>query len=316
MSSVSVIIPAFNCEDCVIDAIRSAREQTHPPNEIIVVDDGSKDSTAELVSRYSKDIDSLTLLRHKENQGQNAANNTGLEHASSDFVAFLDADDIWFHQKLSKQIALLEERGSDYIACYCGVIHEDPWKRRSRQMIEGFFSKALGLLDSGSSAEGSEKVIEKILSNRFYLGGMSTILVESEICNQLGGFDENILKATDQAFLLRVLEHGKIGYCDEDLVRKSGNRDTNATDMIRAKADFLRAFSDLVIEYEFKGINVIPNHKFDIAKYYLREGKLMTGLKWLSQSKVPKRRDYFALAITLIEGVWESLQSYSKSLID
>ena len=95
--SVSVIIPAFNVEDLVSQALDSVLEQGLRPSEIIVVDDGSTDGTQQQVQRYG---DPVRYIR-QENSGPSVARNTGVRAATSDWIAFLDADDIWQADKLA-----------------------------------------------------------------------------------------------------------------------------------------------------------------------------------------------------------------------
>lgn len=95
--SVSVIIPAFNVEDLVAQALDSVLEQALRPSEIIVVDDGSTDGTQQQVQRYGEPVRYI----RQENSGPSVARNTGVRAATSDWIAFLDADDIWQADKLA-----------------------------------------------------------------------------------------------------------------------------------------------------------------------------------------------------------------------
>ena len=95
--SVSVIIPAFNVEDLVSRALDSVLEQTLQPSEIIVVDDGSTDGTPQRVKDYGN---SVRYIRQK-NSGPSVARNTGISAAAGDWIAFLDADDLWQAGKLA-----------------------------------------------------------------------------------------------------------------------------------------------------------------------------------------------------------------------
>ena len=100
--SVSVVIPSYNYAAYLGDAIDSVLRQGHKPLELIVVDDGSTDSTEQVVSAYS------SVAYHKqENGGASLARNAGVSTARGKLIAFLDADDIWMPYKLSKQIELL-----------------------------------------------------------------------------------------------------------------------------------------------------------------------------------------------------------------
>src|SRR5690348_9114074 len=93
---IAAIVPLFNGAKYIELAIRSILEQTHARHEIIVVDDGSTDNGAEIVRRIECPITVLT----KENGGQSSARNLGVKHATSDLIAFLDQDDIWYPHHL------------------------------------------------------------------------------------------------------------------------------------------------------------------------------------------------------------------------
>jgi len=99
MTGISVIIPAYNREAYLAEAIESALGQTCPPEEIIVVDDGSTDHTAEIARSYG----GIVRCTSQENQGAGAARNTGLKAAQGSLIAFLDSDDVWVEQKLDMQ---------------------------------------------------------------------------------------------------------------------------------------------------------------------------------------------------------------------
>jgi len=102
--SVSVIIPVFNCEAYLAEAIDSVLSQTWPPGEIIVVDDGSTDGSRDVARGYSDQIRYV----YQENQGIGAARNRGVDLAGGDLLAFLDADDMWLPNKLVVQMAAFE----------------------------------------------------------------------------------------------------------------------------------------------------------------------------------------------------------------
>jgi glycosyltransferase involved in cell wall biosynthesis len=103
---VSVIIPTYNSAALVAQAVESALGQTQAPHEVIIVDDGSTDDTAE---RLQPHFDRIIYVRQK-NARVAAARNTGLDRATGDVIAFLDADDAWHPDKLRRQIAVLNER--------------------------------------------------------------------------------------------------------------------------------------------------------------------------------------------------------------
>ena len=105
---VSVIIPAFNSADYIEEAIESVLSQTFQDFEIVIVDDGSTDTTSDILSRYAD----CTRLVSQKNRGVAAARNAGVENARGKFISFLDADDTFFPEKLAKQVELFEQSPS------------------------------------------------------------------------------------------------------------------------------------------------------------------------------------------------------------
>lgn len=100
---VSVIIPVHNCERYLAEAIESVLVQTYRSTEIIVVDDGSTDGSADVAKRFA-----VSRYCYQPNAGTGAARNRGIELSSGSFLAFLDADDLWVEDKLSRQMAVFD----------------------------------------------------------------------------------------------------------------------------------------------------------------------------------------------------------------
>ena len=105
MPKVSVVIPTYQHAHFVAQAISSVLSQTYCDLEVIVVDDGSTDDTQEIVAGFGEQI---RVVQHEKNSGLSAARNTGIQLSRGEYVAFLDADDIWLPEKLEKQIPLFE----------------------------------------------------------------------------------------------------------------------------------------------------------------------------------------------------------------
>ncbi len=101
---VSVIIPVFNCAKYLGEAIESVLEQTYKPIEIIVVNDGSTDNSQAVAKSYSNNI----KYHYQENSGIGAARNKGIELSKGDYLAFLDADDLWVKNRLEIQMEVLK----------------------------------------------------------------------------------------------------------------------------------------------------------------------------------------------------------------
>jgi glycosyltransferase involved in cell wall biosynthesis len=104
MAKISVVLPVYNSARFVAQSIQSVLGQTFKDFEIIVVDDGSTDDTASVIGRFG----ALVSYHYQKNQGAAAARNLGVSRSQGQYVAFLDADDIWYPNKLSAQVSLLE----------------------------------------------------------------------------------------------------------------------------------------------------------------------------------------------------------------
>ncbi|MDA9981290.1 glycosyltransferase [Gammaproteobacteria bacterium] len=103
-TTIAAVIPSYNNAAFLPDTVRSIRTQTTPVNEIIIVDDGSTDKTAEVVQTLGSDIRYI----HQDNAGPSAARNRGAGAAETDFIAFLDADDRWTNGRIERQLGVME----------------------------------------------------------------------------------------------------------------------------------------------------------------------------------------------------------------
>ncbi len=116
--SVSVVIPAYNAALYIHKALESVLAQTSPVDEILVIDDGSKDNTRQVVEGYAPRVRLIT----QENAGPSPARNLGVASSSSTFIAFLDADDAWAPTKIERQLAAFAA-APDAVLCYTGLRH-------------------------------------------------------------------------------------------------------------------------------------------------------------------------------------------------
>jgi len=113
---VTVLIGAYNAADFLERAVRSAQQQTLPPLEILIVDDGSQDRTAEVASQFAAADPRIRLLRRAQNGGPSAARNTGIDAARGEWIAILDADDAFLPDRLERLIEVVADRDADVIA--------------------------------------------------------------------------------------------------------------------------------------------------------------------------------------------------------
>lgn len=116
--SVSVVIPCYNAGKTIEKAINSVLTGSKRPEEILVYDDCSSDGTKGILERIASRHESVRVIDGDQNRGAGFARSRLLEEARGDFIAFLDADDWWYHNKLEKQIARVESDGADIVTCH------------------------------------------------------------------------------------------------------------------------------------------------------------------------------------------------------
>ncbi len=110
--TVSIVVPVYNVEKFIVETVESVRAQTYEDWELLLVMDGCKDRTEDVLEEYCRRIQDsrIRILRQPKNQGAAAARNRGVQEAVGRYIAYLDADDLWKKDKLQKQLAFLEEK--------------------------------------------------------------------------------------------------------------------------------------------------------------------------------------------------------------
>ena len=222
---VSVIIPSYNYARFLPQALQSVLTQSYPHTEIIVVDDGSTDDTSKILVNYGERI---KVLR-KPNGGLPAARNSGVEISTGDYLAFIDADDLWLPQKLEKQIALFQQN-ADVALVHCGVQDVDQNGKPLSDHLDGM---------SGQVAD------EMLFFRRaVILGGGSAAMVTRRAYDEVGGFDVGLTgHSEDWDFYFRVARRHAVGFVPEILVQyrlHSSNMHHNIATMDRM---MLRAYA-------------------------------------------------------------------------
>lgn len=172
---VGVVIPAYNAEATLDETLRSVRAQTHQALEIIVVDDGSTDATRALAERHAA-ADARVQVLHQPNAGVAAARNAGWQHARSEFIAFVDADDLWAPAKIEKQLLALLAGGEKTGLAYC-------WMSR--------IDAAGAVIRHHDVIRHQGSVLDPILRSNF-VGNGSAALVRRQALIDSGGFDSSL----------------------------------------------------------------------------------------------------------------------------
>lgn len=203
---VTVVIPAYNAEPYILEAISSVLQQDYEPIEIVLVDDGSADRTASLVEAYAPQV---RIIR-QANSGVGAARNTGLRAATGDFICFLDADDGWYPNKVSMQISHLEANPE------VGAVYHD-WQV-TKPNADGVYDTTLPhVVDQVVGIDGEKSgwlYKQLVLSCVIHT---STIMMRRVIAEQVGFFNTNLINGEDYDFWLRLSRLGRIDKLDSVL---------------------------------------------------------------------------------------------------
>jgi glycosyltransferase involved in cell wall biosynthesis len=205
---ISVVIPVRNRETLVARAIKSALSQTSAVNEVIVVDDASTDRTREAVNDIARSIDNVVLIPLKESVGAAKSRNIGLNAAKGHLIAFLDSDDIWFPQKIEKQLKELDAN-EHAVAAFCGVVIVSAGSKYRHEYIP---KPIIGLDDLYYSSS---------------LVTMSCALIRKTPLVDIGGFDPSLPSCQDWDLFIRLSARGQLHVVQEALVefwRHDGER--------------------------------------------------------------------------------------------
>jgi glycosyltransferase involved in cell wall biosynthesis len=226
MPVISVIIPAFNAQETILEAILSVQNQTFSDLEIIVVNDGSNDHTLDILQKI---LEPRLKIFSCVNSGVSAARNYGISQATSDFIAFLDADDLWTSDKLELQLEALRINPKAGLA-YSWVLYK-------------FESERDSYIDASNSFEG--KVYADLLIKNFVQSG-SNPLIHKKIIDSIGCFDPELKTCEDWDFYLRVAAKW-----DFALVRKAQIIYRQSSTSLTSKINLMEKYSLIVIDRAF-----------------------------------------------------------------
>ncbi|MCP9494749.1 MAG: glycosyltransferase [Pyrinomonadaceae bacterium MAG19_C2-C3] len=230
---VSIIMPAYNAERYIAAAIDSVIAQTYQAWELIVIDDGSRDRTAEIVKSYLA-ADVRIRYIFQENRKMSNARNNGIKHARGELIAFLDADDLWLPEKLALQVETLDRQQVDVVFGDGFIFTDDDTRDESRS-----FSGSEGRI------AGSDMFELMLTGNKI---AVLSVMMRSETLTRVGGFDESpqILGCEDYELWLRLAER-EASFCGmkEHLVRyrvHAGGVSSKRVEMLRAEIAVLRRY--------------------------------------------------------------------------
>ena len=186
---ISIIMPVYNMENYIFECIKSITNQTYENWELIAIDDGSSDESANIINSF---LDRRIRYFRKENEGVSSARNYGIARARGEYIAFVDPDDYCHPNKLSVQLSQMKTIG---LSC-CGTL------------MHYMNSKSKFFGTCGESA--LEKGVD-ISSGRLMPFALSSIMVKSEVFELVGGFDTSFKSAEDHELLSRIAQCNRIG---------------------------------------------------------------------------------------------------------
>lgn len=271
---VSVVMPAYNAEAFLEESIGSVLTQTYRQFELIIVDDGSTDCSAAIISKIA---DSRIRYHHQQNGGVSKARNRGVQLSQGDLIAFLDSDDLWLPEKLAKQVAYLQSHGNaGVVYCWLQVLYP---------------GKPLVALAHHVSDNPRE-----IISDGYGLFPSATML-RREVFEKSGGFDEGFIGSEfeDLELSVRLSEITQFGCISEPLtVYRSPERKIGSPAHRKVGAHYLHNrgiyLQKCLDRYQHDpGVTravsfLIVAHWSDLGKAKLMEGEILGGRKALIQA--------------------------------
>lgn len=258
--TVSVIIPAYNAADCVGRAIESALAQTYPPLEILVVDDGSKDNTAEVVARYPAPV---RLIR-QANGGTGAARNRAAREARGSWLAWLDADDSWEPTKLERQVQYTADP-------MVGIIH------------------CLAVGNNNADSIPTKITFQQLWQKNCI--GVSSVIIRRSAFEQVGGFnpERGLMSVADYNLWLRTTWAGwQVATCPEKLwsyTPATGSLSSQTERMTREEL----ANVDVIAQELKLPAGLVAEKRFRICKEY--------GCELFYYRELASARHYISLAL-------------------
>jgi len=318
---ISVIIPAYNCSRLIPNAIESVLGQTYNNLECIVVDDGSVDNTAEIILNYKDKIKYI----YQNNGGVSKARNTGIKNSIGEYIAFLDADDVWNKNKLEIQMKVINDcKNINMIfSSFKNTKNNKVVENKSYKDTFNFFKEynyeMENIFDCRSCLKYENNVIEYYYGNIYrylFLGNFilpSSVLIKKVSLNEVGLLNEEYKVAEETEFFLRYSKVNIVGFVKYPLLNyeipESGNlsgeknREKLMKNALKIQIDSIIANQECYQKDSFifnKGISMTYCR---LAYYYLSEYKIQESRKYAIYSMKTYKinmKSYIILLISLI----------------
>lgn len=263
MPLVTAIIPSYNHERYVEQAIKGIINQTYKNIQFIVVDDASKDNSASIIKKLA-DKYNFTFIQHSSNKGLSKTLSECLKISKGKYICFCASDDIYFRDKIQKQVEFME-RHPEYSMCYGKVIKIDSFGNK--------ISKKMKKTKSGF-------IFEDLIMD-FFIPAV-TVMARKEILDKVGLFDESLF-IEDLDMILRIAYKYKIGYLDEYLAYyriHETNSHKQVVKMYESEKRILnkwkneKNFHKYINRYKIRWFNILSPVDKMLAKKYLKTALL------------------------------------------
>lgn len=256
---ISIIIPAYNSAKFLPETIESILKQSYRSYEIIIVDDCSTDNTNEVLKPFGKNI---RYIRSKKNSGAAITRNRGIELAQGEFIAFLDADDIWLPDKLEQNIECFE----------------------ADKEVAFVFSQHVNLRDEKSMAKlaktnlPSGNIFKKLYCRQNFVL-TSTVIVRKEVFDKVGLFDDKLPNCQDWDLFLRIAFYFKSKAINKPLVQYRLIADSLSKNRVNVLKYQKIVIDKIYNEFKEKAHGVsnrvykkrLADHYAKLGRYYLRQ---------------------------------------------
>lgn len=264
---VSVIIPMFNAEEWIVGLLDSILAQTYRNIEVILVDDGSTDASAEIVSLFSQRQSGMDLrIVTQVNSGVSEARNEGVRQSSGELLAFVDSDDIWMAEKIERQVREIVEKGASAVTCSYAIFRDS-----DREVLD--------LIHPIWSVKG----VRNWLLFRSY-GGLlsSTLMLRKETFYQAGPFRRDLSLSADIEFAWRLIQATPIVLIDTPLVayRLRPNQMHKQAELLLAESRRMIEIVDVLKESRLQRI-YLANLNLRLFLYRAQDGEIRAGSKFL-----------------------------------
>lgn len=269
---ISVVIPAYNREKYIEKSVRSILSQDYKELEVIVVDDGSKDKTSEVVSKI--DDERVKLITCEKNGGACKARNIGIENAKGEIIAFQDSDDVWHENKLTLSLKAMQESGADFVFTAVSRIGEKGY-------AENRIVPSYNLNNDVSNADKMKTLLHTNCVST------QTILAKKTVFDKIR-FDERLPRFQDWDLALQVVRGGyKVHFLEEptvdcyvlgDSITASGEKAVKAYKIIEEKyIDEYKKYPESYLKFCDRAAFVIERAGFNGAEFFSKAAKAAKG---------------------------------------